>query len=664
MGTGGSLTQPVMASQETKQQQRLLSKVAAAAQVRIPNGCKPWVASQFLTAVGVKDLDSILGGGLPLSSMHSVVCDTRTTHAEIYTRAYLWEGYLRKQRCVLVTAGRSDQHACSFAQQVLRPALVNQKNGGANGVQVGPSLPQNGQNGAKNVKNVKKMTIDDEEDELFSKPSKTKGNGKVLGSNRDEKVKGSGSGNDSGKITQGSVQDALNNDGVSNKLTIAWQYDKYQGKTMDDSNLSGVNDEVISDNENDDEKDDEIEFEMDKLLEKMLLENNDKHDKHDQNDQNDPLFNIYDNSQSQIDNFKEKYDFHIITPTSKTTPTSPQHHTFIEPRYHRSAILQQILSTINLPTAQIHLTSSKGTENDQIQQTPIVPNRILVELTPAIMDNYDQDDESLFFSSNLNNISQKFQYITPVQFLYSLYNIALSTNTVITLMYPAIVANDPLHYNLILTLSQLVISMSSFASQVSLSNQNILQSQIGSAAELFSDKHDGLLTFHKFPRKNTPFYSYRLPDATLFLYRRKKQLTATITSTETSTIPTLGIAKLVLPPEVSRSGDAHKDKVSGMVAKDLFDEAVIEITKKALHDAEKSNLKTAAKHGESGGEKNNDKDEENNACPTCGSKGEKNEAPQKNSFSGASKTAKEQQLLQQRQNDVIIEEEGDEDELE
>jgi hypothetical protein len=225
-------------------------------------------------------------------------------------------------------------------------------------------------------------------------------------------------------------------------------------------------------------------------------------------------------------------------------------------------------------------------------------------------------------------------------------------------MYPAIVANDPFHYNLILTLSQLVISMSSFASQVSLSNQNILQSQIGSAAELFSDKHDGLLTFHKFPRKNTPFYSYRLPDATLFLYRRKKQLTATITSTETSTIPTLGIAKLVLPPEVSRSGDAHKDKVSGMVAKDLFDEAVIEITKKALHDAEKNNVKNVVEHGE-----NSDKDEENNACPTCGSKSEKNGVPQKNSFSGASKTAKEQHLLQQRQNDVIIEEE-DEDELE
>lgn len=222
--------------------------------------------------------------------------------------------------------------------------------------------------------------------------------------------------------------------------------------------------------------------------------------------------------------------------------------------------------------------------------------------------------------------------------------------------------NNTVLYSLIMNLSQLVFSLASFTAQTTLSNQTILQSQLGSAYNLFGDKHDGLLTVYRLPRINTPSYSYKLPDSTLFLYRLKKQLTATLTSTSTSTIPTFGIAKLVLPPEVSRSGDAHSSS-SNTIAKDLFDEAIVEITKRAKFNANNEN-NSSSEVTKSNGTNATDQLKGAKACPTCGND-IKNESVGKEStsFGSSSKTAKQQQLMIERQADMIIEE-GEEEDVE
>ena len=216
-------------------------------------------------------------------------------------------------------------------------------------------------------------------------------------------------------------------------------------------------------------------------------------------------------------------------------------------------------------------------------------------------------------------------------------------------------ANLPQHYSILSNLSQLTCSMASFSSQTTLSNQDIQQSQLGSAANLFGDKHDGLFTIHKFPRLNTPSYSFKLPDSTLFLYRLKKQLTATLTSTSTTTIPTLGIAKLVLPPEISRSGDAH-NKTSGIFAKDLFDEAVEEITRKALHSAQPEQPSAESNRIQSTSTAHK--------CPTCGSEQKEHHStlPLKSTPFTINSTTQQQQAIQQKQQDMGILEEGDEEE--
>jgi hypothetical protein len=332
---------------------------------------------------------------------------------------------------------------------------------------------------------------------------------------------------------------------------------------------------------------------------------------------------------------------------------------------------------------QCHISSSSSSSSSSsTDNTMIVPNRVVIELTadliypspiPTTTSNIFSSMLSNFLSdptSPLSSYKQQEQNIVKdisiIQFIYSLYSITTTTPTVIAFFIQPN-ALFPEVSNILYSLSQFVCSFVSFQSQTVTSGFIASSTQIKSAEMLFGDKFAGLFTIFKFPRLNTVNHSYKLPDSILFLYKLKKQLTATLTSTSTTTMATIGITKLVLPPEISRSGNAHGNvSTSGNGNTDLFAEAIEELTA-AVTDQELNNNNHHDNKGMNqkqlkvviGG---------NKPCPTCGNTGSTFPA---NPLAGSSLSSspfssiqnlkgKQQQQVQQQTDMVILEEEDEE----
>eukprot|EP00461_Guttulinopsis_vulgaris_P000034 UN00034 len=241
----------------------------------------------------------------------------------------------------------------------------------------------------------------------------------------------------------------------------------------------------------------------------------------------------------------------MTTTSSSSTTTTDMSNT---PLLSLLTQTKEIISNNTIASCHLDDTTSATNNNTTDKSALLIPNRIALELStemiyPQQQQQQQQNTSNIsdllanFFTAPINTTTPSTttqnvkKDITIAQFLYSLYSIAMATNTVIFVFAPPS-ALPPHVHTLLNNLSQFMCSLVSFQSQIALSGlTSSNNTQVSSAAMLFSDKHDGLFTIHKFPRLNTPTYSYKLPDSTLFLFRNKKQLTATLQSSSTTTIP-------------------------------------------------------------------------------------------------------------------------------